>query len=108
MFPEHPVPNNIDGLISTFLGTGALVDFSQAQTLSRAEAVLTLSGAHGIDVDFSAIFYKIPVDDEGKEVDLVPFEARVVPLAEKLLEFLEARAKELEELEAQEDRKSVV
>ena len=52
MFPDHLVPNNTDALVSAFMGTNALVDFSRAQTISGAEAVLTLSQAHGIEADF--------------------------------------------------------
>ena len=63
---------------------------------------LQLAGAHGVDIDFNTVFSKVHVDEQGKEVDLGPFEAKAIPLAEKLLKFLEAREKELEELEAQE------
>ena len=85
-----------------------LVDFSRAQTLSGAEAVLTLAGAHGVEVDFSRIFSSVPTDEQGSEVNLDPFAAVAKPLAEKLLGFLERREKELEELEEQERASEVV
>ena len=100
MFPEHLVPNNIDGLISTFLGIGALIDFSRAQTLSGAETVVTLAQAHGIEANFNAAFSGVPMDSNGEEVDLEPFHRNAIVLAEKLLAMLEARAKADEEKRA--------
>ena len=102
MFPEWEVPNGIDALVSAFMGTPALVDFSRAQTLSGAEAVLTLAGAHGIEANFEAAFSGVPVDADGEEVDLGPFEAKAIPLAEKLLSMLEARERAAEEQRARE------
>ena len=84
------------------MGTPVLVDFSRAQTLSGAEAVLTLAGAHGAEVNFSRSFSSAPTNEQGSEVNLEPFAAAAKPLAEQLLEFLERREKELEELEEQE------
>ena len=89
-------------MIKVFLGTPVLVDFSWAQTLSEAEAVLTLAGAHGAEIDFRRIFSSIPTDEQGSEVNLEPFTAAAKALAKQLLEFLEHREKELEELEEQE------
>ena len=63
MFPSQEVPTGIDALIKVFMGTPALVEFSRAQTLSGAEAVLTLAGAHGVNVDFSKVFSKVPADE---------------------------------------------
>ena len=100
MFPEQEIPDSIEGLVSAFMGTPALVEFSRAQILSGAEAVLTLTGAHGVNPDYATIFSKIPVGEDGREVDLKPFEEKAIPLADKLLKFLEAREKELDELEA--------
>ena len=100
MFPEQEVPNSTEGLVSAFMGTPALVEFSRAQTLSGAEAVVTLTGAHGVNPNYETIFSKIPVGEDGREVDLKPFEEKAIPLADKLLKFLEAREKELDELEA--------
>ena len=65
MFPEQEVPDGIDGLVSAFMGTPALVEFSRAQTLSGAEAVLTLTGAHGVNPDYAPIFSNIPVGEDG-------------------------------------------
>ena len=100
MFPSQEVPTGIDALIKVFMGTPALVEFSRAQTLSGAEVVLTLAGAHGVNVDFSKVFSKVPANEQGVEVDLEPFVAVAKPLAEQLLKFLERREKEMEELEA--------
>ena len=102
MFPPQEVPTGLEDLIKVFLGTPALVEFSRAQTLSGAEAVLTLAGAHGAEVDFCCIFSSVPTDDQGSEVNLEPFAVAAKPLAEQLLEFLERREKELEELKEQE------
>ena len=102
MFPLQEVPTGLEDLIKVFLGTPALVEFSRAQTLSRAEAVLTLAGAHEVNVDFHRVFSNVPTDEQGSEVNLEPFAAAAKPLAEQLLEFMERRAKELEELEEQE------
>ena len=106
MFPMQEVPTGLEDLIKVFLGTPALVEFSRAQTLSGAEAVLTLAGAHGVNVDFRRVFSKVPTDEQGSEVDLEPFVAEAKPLAEQLLELLERRAKELEELEERERAKA--
>ena len=100
MFPESVVPTSTEGLINAFMGTSALVDFSRAQTLSGAEVVLTMTGAHGVTADYATIFSEIPVGEDGQEVDLKPFEVQAVPLADKLLKFLEAREKEIARLEA--------
>ena len=100
MFPDRSVPDRIDALVGAFMGTNALVDFSRAQTLSGAEAVLTLSQAHGIEADFEAAFRGVPLDSSGEEVDLKPFEKSSSILANKLLAMLEARAKEAEEKRA--------
>ena len=97
MFPDRSVPNSIDALVSAFMGTNALVDFSWAQTMSGAEVVLTLSQAHGIEADFEAAFSGFPVDSNGEEVDLEPFEETATALAEKLLTMLEARERATEE-----------
>ena len=70
MFPMQEVPTGFDALIKVFLGTPALVESSRAQTLSGAEAMLTLAGAHGVNVDFSRVFSKYPTDDQGVEVEL--------------------------------------
>ena len=102
MFPDRSVPNNIDALVSPFMGTNALVDFSRAQTISGAEAVLTLSQAHGIEANFEAAFFGVPVDSSGEEVDLEPFEGTAIALAEKLLNMLEARERVAEEKRARE------
>jgi hypothetical protein len=102
MFPFQEVPTGLEDLIKVFLGTPVLVDFSRAQTLSGAEAVLTLTRAHGAEVDFSSIFSSVPTDEQGLEINLEPFAAVAKPLAEQLLVFLEHREKELEELEKQE------
>ena len=102
MFPEQEVPTRLEDLIKVFLGTPVLVDFSRAQTLSGAEAVLTLTRAHGAEVDFPRIFSSVPTDDQGLEINLEPFAEAARPLAERLLTLLERRAKEMEELEAQE------
>ena len=102
MFPLQEVPTGLEDLIKVFLGTPMLVDFSRAQTLSGAEAVLTLTRAHGAEVDFSSIFSSVPTDEQGLEINLEPFAAAAKPLAEQLLAFLERREKELEELKAQE------
>ena len=64
--------------------------------------MLTLAGAHGVNVDFRRVFSKVPTDEQGSEVDLEPFAAVAKPLAEQLLEFMERQAKELEELDEQE------
>ena len=101
MFPDRVIPEKIDTLISAFMGTNALVDFSWAQTLSGAETVIALTQAHGIRADFNAAFSGFPVDSDGNEVDIQPFTARAGILAEKLLSMLEAREKEIEELRAQ-------
>ena len=101
MFPSQEVPTGIDALIKVFMGTPAFVEFSRAQTLSGAEAVLTLAGAHGVNVDSRQVFSKVPTDELAVEVDLEPFEAVAKPLAEQLLKFLELREKEMQELEAQ-------
>ena len=101
MFPLQEVPTGLEDLIKVFLGTPALVEFSRAQTLFGAEAVLTLAGAHGVNVDFRRVFSSVPTDKQGSEVNLEPFAATAKPLAEQLLEFMEHRAKELEELEEQ-------
>ena len=79
-----------------------LVDFSRAQTLSGAEAVLTLTRAHGAEVDFPSIFSSVPTDEQGLEINLEPFADAAKPLVEQLLALLERRAKEMEELEARE------
>ena len=102
MFPDHLVPDNIDALISAFMGTNALVDFSRAQTLSGAETVIALTQAHGIQTNFDAAFSGFLVDSSGDEVDLQPFQAPAGILAEKLLAMLEAREREIKELKAQE------
>ena len=102
MFPYRLVPNNIDALVSAFMGTNALVDFSRALTMSRAEAVLTLSRAHGIEADFEAAFSGVPVDSNDEEVDLEPFEETATALAEKLLTMLEARERVAKEKRARE------
>ena len=100
MFPDRLVPNNIDALVSAFMGTNALVDFSRAQTMSGAKTVLTLSQAHVIEADVEAAFSGVPLDSSGEEVDLGPFEETATVLAEKLLAMLEARAKATEEKRA--------
>ena len=69
--------------------------------------MLTLAGAHGVNVDFSRVFSKVPTDEQGVEVELEHFVVAVKPLAEQLLGFLERRAKELQELEAQADDEAV-
>ena len=102
MFPDRSVPDNIDALISAFMGTNALVDFSRAQTLSGAETVIALTHAHGIQANFEAAFSEFLVDSSGEEVDIQPFQATAGTLAEKLLAMLEAREKALEELRAHE------
>ena len=63
------------------MGTNALVDFSRAQTMYGAEAVLTLSQAHGIEADFGAALFGVPLDSSGEEVDLEPFEETAAVLA---------------------------
>ena len=93
MFPDHELPEGIDNLLNSFSGADSLVDFSRAQTLSGAETVITLAEAHKAPVDFDAIFSKFPVDSDGNDVALAPFEARAGILAEKLLALLEAREK---------------
>ena len=102
MFPEQEVPTGLEDLIKVFLGTPVIVNFSRAQTLSGAEAVLTLTREHGAEIDFSSIFSSVPMDEQGLEINLEPFVDAAKPLAEQLLAFLERRAKEMEELEAQE------
>ena len=102
MFPEQEVPTGLEDLIKVFLGTPIIVDFSRAQTLSGAEDVLTLTRAHGAEVDFPSIFSSVPTDKQGLEINLEPFADAAKPLAEQLLAFLERRVKEMEELEAQE------
>ena len=82
------------------MGTNTLVDSSRVQTMSGAEAVLTLSQAHGIEADFGTAFSGVPLDSNGEEVDLGPFEETSTILAEKLLAMLEARAKAAEEKRA--------
>ena len=74
-----------------------MVDFSRAQTLSGAEAVLTLSQAHGIQGDIKAAFCGVPLDSSGAEVDLKPFEKSTSILANQLLAMLQARAEAAEE-----------
>ena len=64
--------------------------------------MLTLAGAHEVNVDFRRVFSSVPTDEQGSEVNLEPFAAAAKPLAEQLLEFMERRAKELEELEEHE------
>ena len=100
MFPDRSVPNSIDALVSAFMGTNALVDFSRAQTMSGPEARITLSHAHGIEANFEAAFSRVPVDSSGEEVDLEPFEETATTLAEKLLNMLEARERAAEEKRA--------
>ena len=102
MFPDRLVPDNIDALINSFMGTNALVEFSRAQTLSGAETVIALTHAHGIQANFKAAFSRFPVDSTGEEVDIQPFQATAGTLAEKLLAMLEAREKTLEEFRAHE------
>ena len=102
MFPDRELPEGVDNLLKAFAGTSALVDFSRAQTLSGAETVIALTQAHGARVDFDAVFSRFPVDSNGNEVALQPFEARAGILAEKLLALLEAREKEIEEIRARE------
>ena len=68
---------------------GVVAEENRAQTLSGAEAVLTLAGAHGVEVDFCSIFSSVPIDEQGLEVNLEPFAAAAKPLAERLLVFLE-------------------
>ena len=102
MFPLQEVPTGLEDFIKVFLRTPVQVDFSRAQTLSGAEVVLTLAGAHGVNVNFRRVFSNVPTDKQVSEVDLEPFAAAAKPLAEQLLEFMERRAKELEELEEQE------
>ena len=88
MFPDRSVPDSIDALVGAFMGTNALVDFSRAQTLSGAEAVLTLSQAHGIEADFEAAFRGVPLDSSGEEVDLDSFAGTSSILANQLLHML--------------------
>ena len=102
MFPDRDLPEGVNNLLEAFAGASSLVDFSRAQTLSGAETVIALSEAHGARVDFNSIFSKFPVDSDGNEVALQPFEARAGILAEKLLALLEAREKENEEIRARE------
>ena len=102
MSPLQEVRTGLKDLIKVFLGTPTLVELSRAETLSGAEAVLTLAGAHGVNVDFRRVFSNVPTDEQGSEVNLEPFAAASKSLAEQLLEFMERRAKELEELKEQE------
>ena len=97
MFPQYLKPKDIDTLVGAFLGMNALVDFSRAQTISGAEAVLTLSQAQGIQGDFVAAFRGVPLDSSGAEVDLKPFEKSASILANQLLAMLQARAEAAEE-----------
>ena len=99
MFPRRSRPTDIDTLIGAFLGTNALVDFSRAQTLSGAEAVITLSRAHGIKADFERAVGGVPLDSSGEEVELEPFTAVASVLAQRLLAMLEARERAIEEAE---------
>ena len=85
MFPDRALPEGVDNLLQAFAGASALIDFSRAQTLLGAETVIALTQAHGAPVDFDAVFSKFPVDSDGNEVALQPFEARAGILAEKLL-----------------------
>ena len=84
MFPDRALPEGIDNLLNSFSGADSLVDFSRAQTLSGAETVIALTEAHKAPVDFDAIFSQFPVDSDGNEVALAPFEARAGILAKKL------------------------
>ena len=102
-FPQRSKPKDIDTLVSAFLGTNALVDFSRAQTLSRAEAMLTLLQAHGIEADFKTAFSGVPLDSNGEEVDLQPFAEASSALDNRLLDMLQARALAAKEDSAKED-----
>ena len=65
LFPGDDMPPTLDALIGVFLDTSVLADFSREQTLSRAETVLTLSRAHGIEDDFETAFCGPPKDSSG-------------------------------------------
>ena len=97
LFPSDDVPSTLDALVSVFLNTSVLVEFSREQTLSGAETVLTLARAHGIDGDFEKAFRGPPKDSSGRDVNLKPFAADSQKLAQQLLEMLEARAQAAEE-----------
>ena len=97
LFPGDDVPSMLDTLIGVFLNTNVLADFSREQTLSRAETVLMLSRAHGIEGDFEKVFRGPPKDSSGRDMDLRPFAAASVKLAQQLLKMLETRAKAVEE-----------
>ena len=93
MFLEKEHPTKIHALISAFLGTIALADFSREQTAFGAEAALTLSMANRIEGDFAEAFSGLPRNSNGKEVDLTPYAAHASTLAKQLLAMLEAQAR---------------
>jgi hypothetical protein len=71
MLPGKDVPETLDHLAEVFSASDAAIkEYSYLQTERGAQSLISLTMAHGAQVDFHAITSSFPVGPDGKAVSM--------------------------------------